>query len=114
MNVDTMVRLGALLDVYGGMLTTRQRDILKCYLCNDEGLSEIADAFHTSRQAVMDIVKRAIARLEDLEAKLQFSKKLANTLDKIPHICNKYSDSLGAETNNLCVELTHLLKSLGG
>ena len=114
MNVDTMVRLGSLLDLYGGILTDKQRDILSCYLCNDEGLTEIADRFHTSRQAIMDIVKRAIAILEDCESKLQINKKLADMLDKIPYICNKYTNALGNKTNNLCAELTNLLKTLGG
>ena len=114
MNVDTMVRLGSLLDVYGGVLTTKQCEILSCYLCNDEGLTEIADRFHTSRQAIMDIVKRAIAKLEDCENKLQFHTKLVDILDKIPYICNKYSDALGTKSDNLCAELTQLLKTLGG
>ena len=114
MNVDTMVRLGSLLDIYGGMLTSKQREILGCYLCNDEGLSEIADRFDTTRQAIMDIVKRAIAKLEDCEAKLQFNEKLSHILDKMPYICNKYNDALGDKADNLCAELTQLLKILGG
>ena len=114
MNVDTMVRLGSLLDIYGGVLTDKQYEILQCYLYNDEGLTEISNRYSTSRQAIMDIVKRAIAKLEDCETKLQFNRKLLDILDKIPHICNKYSDELGNKADNLCAELTQLLKTLGG
>lgn len=113
MNVDTMVYLGRLLDLYAGLLTPKQCDILRCYLYNNAGLSEIADTFHTSRQAIMDIIKRAIAKLQDCEQRLHFYAKITNIVDKIPDICNNYTYALGTETEHLKVQLIQLLRTIG-
>lgn len=79
MNLSDTIRIGQLLDVYGAMLTGKQRQVLNSYINYDGGLSEIASELQVTRQAVADLVKRTVKILEDYEAKLQIVKKLDKT-----------------------------------
>ncbi len=112
MKVNDVVRLSKMLDVYGGLLTTKQREILNDYLNYDEGLSEIADAGSTTRQAVLDIVRRASANLEEYESKLGLVNKLQFVLDKIPAICDKYVEK--DKRDAFIKDVSSLFETLGG
>ncbi len=60
--------IGALLDVYGGLLTDRQRDFLDLYFNEDLSYGEIAEAEDISRQAVHDTIqhgKKALLHFEE-------------------------------------------------
>lgn len=65
-----VVRLGQLVDVYGNLLTERQRSYMQLHFEDDLSFGEIARQFNVSRQAIHDAVKHAEASLEDYEAKL--------------------------------------------
>lgn len=64
-----------LLDVYGEMLTVKQREFLDFYYNDDLSLSEIADNVGITRQGVRDSIKRAEAQLEEMEEKLAFVRR---------------------------------------
>ena len=57
------LRDSLLLDIYGGLLTQKQREALHMQLDLDYSLSEIAENQGVTRQAALDAVKRGIARL---------------------------------------------------
>ena len=59
-----------LLDVYGGMLTEKQREMLDFYYNDDLSLSEIAANECISRQGVRDSIKRGEESLLELEEKI--------------------------------------------
>jgi uncharacterized protein len=59
-----------LFERYGPLLTAHQREVLTLYLRDDWSLAEIAARQQTSRAAVHDLIRRAVATLEDLERKL--------------------------------------------
>ena len=59
-----------LFERYGSLLTAHQREVLTLHLRDDWSLSEIAARQQTSRAAVHDLIRRAIATLEELEQKL--------------------------------------------
>ena len=59
-----------LLDIYGELLTQKQRDMLELYYCDDLSLSEIAQQEDVSRQGVRDSIKRGEDALLDFEKKL--------------------------------------------
>lgn len=68
--VARTVRLGALLDLYGGLLTDRQQEFMRLHFLEDLSFGEISGEYDVSRQAVHDAVKNAEAALENYEAKL--------------------------------------------
>ena len=68
-------RMNYLFDSYQGLLTEKQRNYLELYYLQDYALSEIAETFHVSRQAVYDNIKRTDELLEEYETKLQLFKK---------------------------------------
>lgn len=59
-----------LLDVYGGLLTERQREALSLTYEEDCSLAEIAALHGSSRQAVHDLIERGEAMLRQYEASL--------------------------------------------
>ncbi len=64
------VRLGQLLEIYGSLLTERQREFVRLHHNEDLSLGEIAREFHVSRQAVHDAVRQAEATMEHYEQNL--------------------------------------------
>lgn len=68
--LNKVLRIAALYDFYGALLTDKQKQCLEMHYLNDLSLSEIADEFMVSRQAVHDILRRAEQTLEEYETKL--------------------------------------------
>jgi len=68
--LNKVLRIGRLYDFYGSLLTDKQQECLEMHYLNDLSLSEIADEFGVSRQAVHDILRRAEQTLEEYESKL--------------------------------------------
>ena len=90
MQVSDAVKYAKLLDVYGNLLTSKQCLILTDYLCYDNTLTEIAQSHKTTRQAVKDIISRSLSRLDELEQKLQFCKKLNSIQSGLTDLQKKY------------------------
>lgn len=59
-----------LLDVYGALLTEKQRDTLDFYYNEDLSLSEISEELGITRQGVMNCIKKCEQRLLELEETL--------------------------------------------
>lgn len=68
-------RINMLFDLYGPLLTDRQRTFLGLYVRDDHSLGEIAEEFAVSRQAVFEHIKRAEQVLEDYESKLRLAAR---------------------------------------
>lgn len=78
--------LPLLLDIYGCLLTERQREALSLTFEEDCSLSEIAALHGSSRQAVHDLVERGEAQLRQYEASLgllEQSRRRAQTVDEL-------------------------------
>lgn len=71
--LERAVRLGQLLDLYGPLLTDRQRQFVKLHFEDDLSFGEIAKEFGISRQAIHDAVKHAEQSLEEYDAKLHLA-----------------------------------------
>ena len=68
--LDEKVDLSFLAAFYSGLLTENQRRILSLYCEEDLSLGEIAGEVGISRQAAHESLRRAAARLEELESAL--------------------------------------------
>ena len=69
------LRMNYLFDFYQSLLTDKQRNYLELFYLQDYALSEIADTFNVSRQAVYDNIRRTGDLVEDYEAKLNLYEK---------------------------------------
>ena len=65
-----------LLDLYGDMLTEKQKDVMELYYDQDLSLAEIAEHEEITRQGVRDGIKRGEQILQEMEEKLQFAARL--------------------------------------
>jgi uncharacterized protein len=69
--LDKVLKISALYDFYGALLTEKQQTSLELHYFQDLSLSEIAEQLEVSRQAVYDLLKRAEQILDEHEEKLQ-------------------------------------------
>ena len=89
--MEKHVRLGLLLDIYGELLTERQRSILFQSVNEDCSLAEIAEREGVSRQAVRDAIMKATDNLEGYENRLKLMERriaLMNGLKELQNICH--------------------------
>ena len=68
--LESFLQVSLLYDFYGALLTDKQRKCIEMHFLNDFSLSEIADEFGVSRQAIYDIINRTRQILVDYEGKL--------------------------------------------
>ena len=66
-------RIDVLDDLYGPLLTARQRQMLRLYYGEDLSLGEVAERAGISRQAVHDLLRRAVVSLEGYDTRLGFA-----------------------------------------
>ena len=86
-------RVNLLMDCYEDLLTDKQRQYLSLYYEEDLSLSEIAEDLQVSRIAVYDQLKRAVASLEEYEAKLHLMEKHLKRMELIQKIENQKIDN---------------------
>lgn len=72
--LDQLNRINLLYDIYAPLLTDRQQEVLQLYFSDNYSLGEIAVEYNVSRQAVYDLIQRALASIEKLEEKLNLYK----------------------------------------
>lgn len=67
-SLEEKQRISELIDIYGGLLTDRQRELMELYYNEDLSFGEIAESENISRQAVHDTIqhgKKALNRFEE-------------------------------------------------
>ncbi len=84
--VDDITRASLLYDFYGALLTEKQRQVMALYHEENLSLSEIAQEFGVSRQAVHDTLKKAEQVLSEYEEKLKLIEKFMKTEETISKI----------------------------
>ena len=97
--MDEFVYYNNLFDIYGCLLTDKERETFTDYYQEDLSLSEIADANNVSRTAVQKTVKNVIEKLEYYENKLGvYNKNIILSsilgLDNIEEIKEKIEEVL--------------------
>lgn len=73
--MEERIKYSLLLDLYGEMLTSKQREVLEYYYFDDLSLSEISELSNTSRQAAFDVIKKCNKQLLNYEIKLSLLEK---------------------------------------
>lgn len=81
--MDRLVRLGRLLDYYGGLLTKRQRELLRQYAYEDCSLAEIAEREGISRQGVRDAIVHSEQQLSLYDDALGLIEKNEQLKDQL-------------------------------
>ena len=70
MCVERLYYLAKLYDLYGGLLTEKQRECLRLHVAEDFSLAEIGEELSISRQAAHDNIRRAERALAQMEETL--------------------------------------------
>ena len=88
--IEKTSRIIILFDFYQSLLTDKQKAYIRSYYEDDLSLSEVAEKFGVSRNAVYDNVKRVESLLEEYENKLMLHSKYLKKLEIIDEI-KKYN-----------------------
>ena len=103
-NLDEKQKISQLIDVYGGLLTDRQRDFLDLHYNEDLSYGEIAESENISRQAVHDTIQHGKTAILHFEEHLGLLTRQENKEAPAPGFNNK------SEINKELNEILHLLK----
>ncbi len=87
-------------DYYGSLLTKKQQKVIDLFYNKDFSLSEIAEQFSISRQAVLDTVQRGEKALFDFEEKIRLIDRREQILAFAENIC-EVADSDSEIVNKL-------------
>ena len=114
--MDKKIEISMLWQIYGALLTEKQREYIDYYYNEDLSLAEIAQNDGITRQGVRDIIKKGEKKLFEYEEKLLFMKKTMNQEKQIENILaqlNKiHEDSSDKKVNNILEEVKKELNCL--
>lgn len=102
--IEDVIRKGRLLDIYGPLLTEKQRRCLDMYFNEDLSLSEIGDELSISRQGAYDMLNRASKALENYETRLSLlarSEQIRRDIDRAVELL----DSQKSDSKREAVEI---------
>ena len=83
------IDLVLLMDFYSNLLSERRKIMMSDFSEKDLSISEIAQKYNVSRQAVLDTLKNAEKQLVDLEEKLGLVKKFISIKNLIENVCSQ-------------------------
>lgn len=113
--MDEIFERTMLYDFYGELLTEHQKSIYEDVVLNDMSLTEVAESYHISRQAVSDLMKRIHKLLKGYESKLHLVEKFACAKGKLKEIQSETS-ALWEDYQSLkvqdCVRIDERLKKI--
>ena len=115
--MDKKIEISMLWQIYGELLTEKQREYIDYYYNEDLSLAEIAQNDGITRQGVRDIIKKGEKKLFEYEEKLMFMKRTLNqekriekVLLELTKIQKEYSDKQVANVlENIKKELNSLV-----
>ncbi len=84
--MEKIARIALLNDLYGGLLTAKQQEVLELFYNQDYSLGEIAALMEISRQGVHDTLRRSEQALEHYEEKLGLMEKMRQEQDLIERL----------------------------
>jgi hypothetical protein len=114
--LKSRIEMSLLYDIYGGLLTDKQRKAFELHEMSDWSLSEVADAIEVSRQGVFELLQRARKRLVEIEEVVGFKRTLLaleeykNNLEKL---LDQHEKELSEEFKSKMSELLSELRKIG-
>ena len=84
--LEQRIYLAQLFDIYGPLLTEKQRRCLEMHLLEDFSMSEIGESLQVSRQAVYDILHRSEQTMTEYEDKLGLPQRLTKQRQELTEI----------------------------
>jgi hypothetical protein len=113
--MEERVEISILVDIYGELLTEKQKEIMALYFNEDLSLSEISEITNTSRQAIHDIIKRCHKLLVEYERKLCLLKKATEgrkLRDELAVLLNELRSLTNSEnSNNIILKIEEKIDS---
>lgn len=83
-----VIYFNELYDIYGKLLTEKQREYFEDYYFNNLSFSEMAENYNVSRNAIFKQIHIVTDKLEEYERILRLREKNAKIKDKIKNISN--------------------------
>lgn len=91
----------ALTDIYGYALTSKQRDMMTDYYVRDFSLSEIADNYEVSRQAVHFAIKNAEKSLLKYESRFGVKEFVSGLNARIAAVRTETTGAVAAKLDEI-------------
>jgi hypothetical protein len=107
--MEKNVTVSILLDIYGKVLTEKQRDVLDLYFNEILSLSEIAEEVGITRQAVHDCISKGENKLFNLEEKLGIMKKTESQEKQLQKILSELSK---IQVKNSDEQINNIIKNV--
>ncbi|MDR2047702.1 MAG: DNA-binding protein [Clostridiales bacterium] len=101
MGYEKNLAIGTLNELYGGLLTERQREFIRLYYDCDISLREMSLMFGISPQAVRDAITRGERELRRLENVLRFDDKRRSAVRVAEKINEKSGGAFSGETKKI-------------
>ena len=98
-----------LIDIYGDLLTDKQKKILEFYFFDDLALVEIASINESSRQSILYSINKSIEQLYDFENKLKILERDMELNSKKKELIEKLEEFLDFAKNK---ELYNFIQNL--
>ena len=109
--MEKNIRISILCDIYGSLLTDKQKDVLDLYYNDNLSLSEIAEEINITRQAVRDSIVKAEKKLYSFEENLGLMgkmKKQKEIIEDLNGIQTEVSSSIKIKIDNIIQKISDL------
>ncbi len=89
--LDDFLKYSVLFLYYRELFSRKQKEYLELYLEENSSLSEIAEEYNVTRQAVFDNIKRGFRQLDEYEEKLGIFKREKELKEKLEKLKNNFT-----------------------
>ena len=89
--LEDFLKYSVLFSYYGELFPKKKRKYLELYLEENSSLSEIAEQYGVTRQAVFDNIKKGVYKLDEYESKLGIFRKEKELKEKLEHLRKNFT-----------------------
>ena len=107
---EKKMRLDALYEFYGKMLTDKQNEIMDLFCNLDYSLGEISEIHSVSRQAIHDTIKRTEKTLEHYESQLGLYERFAEKQRAFESVLELIEDYENSRIDALLTQIKEIIR----